>query len=167
MVMPSLVADRQFLCRKQVQALLDSHPNSSDGQIVPDVHWPLLVQFYCSGESNEPIPEELAEIIDQIRSLQLPRVPIHMEGILKLPSEIGMSIKKVHEVARMVTYVVRLIEVNNLPLDRLRIVDVGAGQVRIERTIFSLLINPCFQGVSHASTKILCSSRSNPCSGRQ
>ncbi len=134
-----LVANRQFLCHKQVQVLLSSHPNSTDGQFVPDVHWPLLVQFYRSGESNQAIPKELAEMIDQIRYLQLPRDPIHMEGILKPPSEVGMSPKKIHEVTRMATYVVRLVEVNDLPLDQLRIVDVGAGQVRIVLKIYSSL----------------------------
>lgn len=130
-----LAANHQFLCRKRVQDLLSSHPNSTDGQLVPDVHWPLLVQFYRLGESSQTIPEELAELIDKIRYLQLPRDAIHMKGILKPPSEVGMSPKKIHEVTRMATYVVRLVEVNNLPLDRLRIIDIGAGQVRLLLTI--------------------------------
>jgi hypothetical protein len=143
-----LVANHQFLCRERVQVLLSSHPNSTDGQLVPDVPWPLLVQFYRLGESNQNIPKELAELIDQIRYLQLPRDPIYMEGILKPPSEVGMSAKKIHEVARMATYIVRLVEVNNLPLDRLRIVDIGAGQVRMLLTICSSLPIFFFRDIS-------------------
>ena len=127
------MADRHFLLGSQVQALLSTHPNSLECNldIIPDVHWPLLVQFYVSDKSDSPIPQDLAKFINQIKLYRLPRTPMHIPNLLKLPSEVGMSPKKTHEVTRMVTYIVRFVHANNLLGDQLRIVDAGAGQVRV------------------------------------
>ncbi|KAF9524475.1 methyltransferase domain-containing protein [Crepidotus variabilis] len=46
-----------------------------------------------------------------------------------------MSPKKAHEVARMATYVVRLVAENRIPVDQLRLVDVGAGQGYLTRAL--------------------------------
>jgi hypothetical protein len=50
-------------------------------------------------------------------------------------NEIGMSPKKAHEVSRMARYVLETIKVNRWDTAVLRIVDVGAGQVRTFSTI--------------------------------
>lgn len=129
--LPNIVVMDRFLLGRQVQTLLSTHPNSwqCNLDVIPDVHWPLLVQLYASDHSDQPIPQDLVEIITQIKLYQLPRTPILIPDLLKLPSEVGMSPKKSHEVARMVTYIVRLIHANNLLGGQLRIVDAGAGQV--------------------------------------
>jgi hypothetical protein len=46
-----------------------------------------------------------------------------------------MSPKKAHEVSRMSTYVLRLVRENKIPEHTLRIVDIGAGQGYLTRTL--------------------------------
>lgn len=75
------------------------------------------------------LPGDLRNILDEVRRLQLDRLPISLEGDFPQIEETGMSPKKVHEVSRMVAYILQIIRINKWDPSVLRIVDVGAGQV--------------------------------------
>lgn len=79
------------------------------------------------------MPGDLRYILDEIRTPQLDRLPISLQGDLPLIEETGMSPKKIHEVSRMVAYILRIIRINGWGPSVLRIVDVGAGQVCLKK----------------------------------
>lgn len=127
--------------------LLKTHPNDGDASIIPGT-WTAsseqLARYYSRREGGDDLPESLREFIDGIRELELPRKPIDMSkgGLMDLPTKKGMSPKKFHEVQRLVTYVKTLVDgirVKSPDLseafERLRIVDVGAGQGYLTRAL--------------------------------
>ena len=85
------------------------------------------------GHNVHDIPEEICKLIQDIQRLQIPRQPIDIMGGYSsqriIADERGMSPKKIHEVSRMVAYISKLIEDLRIDPKRIRIVDVGAGQV--------------------------------------
>lgn len=105
-------------------------PGEEDNQC----HWLRLSDCFNSENTHHvhrSIPQELCELIRGIKSLQLPRRPIELHNN---PSNIifddrGMSPKKVHEVSRMVAYIAKLLDDLKIERKRVRIVDIGAGQV--------------------------------------
>jgi hypothetical protein len=130
--------------------LLKTHPNDGDTSIIPET-WTAsseqLARYYSRKEGGDELPENLKGFIDGIRELELPREPIDMpkESLMDLPTKKGMSPKKFHEVQRLVTYVKTLVdgirEKSPDPggaLERLRIVDVGAGQGYLTRALGAL-----------------------------
>ena len=117
------------------QHVLSTHPNSFAVQPdipLPAVSWPNLLA------ENPELPDSILPFLASARQLELPRSPIDID-VLPLPSEHGMSPKKAHEVARMSTYVLRLVRENNIPEQTLRIVDIGAGQGYLTRALKSHL----------------------------
>lgn len=130
--------------------LLKTHPNDGDVSIIPET-WVVptgeLARYYLRGECGDDLPEKLKGFIDRARELELPRRPIDIpERELKdLPTKKGMSPKKYHEVQRMASYVKTQVDAirEKLPdlthsLDRLHIVDVGAGQGYLTRALGAL-----------------------------
>jgi len=126
-----------FLNLDITRHILSTHPNSFAVQPdipleLPTVSWPCLIA------ENPALPDSFSQFLTTARRLQLPRSPIGIDA-LPLPSEHGMSPKKVHEVSRMSAYVLRLVRENNIPEDTLRIVDIGAGQGYLTRALKSHL----------------------------
>ena len=117
------------------QYILSTHPNSFAVQ--PDIPLPAVNWLTLLAENPAP-PDSIRRFLATARQLQLPRSPIVLDA-LPLPSEHGMSPKKAHEVARMSTYVLRLVRKNNIPEHTLRIVDIGAGQGYLTRALKSHL----------------------------
>ncbi|KAF9013365.1 methyltransferase domain-containing protein, partial [Cyathus striatus] len=152
-----------FLLDHDVQSLLRHHPNdvASNPAFAPPSRWrewwlsqnndsfflptdiPALdiwirvLRAYSSADhSLDPsIPEPIRKLVKRVRALQLPRSSVFIDGLLSTISDKGMSPKKAHEVSRMATYVVHLIRANSLDVSRLRIVDIGAGQGYLTRTL--------------------------------
>jgi hypothetical protein len=127
--------------------LLKTHPNDGDASIIPEA-WAAsseqLARYYSRREGGDDLPESLKEFIDGIRELELPRKAIDMSkgGLVDLPTKKGMSPKKYHEVQRLVTYVKTLFDGIRAKspdpseaLERLHIVDVGAGQGYLTRAL--------------------------------
>lgn len=125
-----------ILATKQVRALLYAHTNNIDDHlpldVVPNnVHWLDIIRFYNSLPTNSPLPLNLVQLINTIHHVQLPRNPITIHLPLRLNPNKGMSPKKAHEVTRMAAYIASLLTANTTDPAAVRIVDVGAGQVRI------------------------------------
>jgi len=119
-----------------VHKLLDTHPN--EFAIHPSLNlpqnWLDLILCYSGCPQNAALPTAIEALIYTIRHEQLARSPIPMK-ISPLPSEQGMSPKKAHEVSRMSEYVVQLATNLPEPASRLHIVDIGAGQGYLTRTL--------------------------------
>jgi 23S rRNA A1618 N6-methylase RlmF len=107
--------------------LISNHPNS-----LPDLHftdhWTHLVRAYDNPQGQSIIDHDVQHLIHSIRHLQLDRTPIHIHEPLNLPSVQGMSPKKAHEVSRMASYILDLLQTNNAQTSHIRIVDIGAGR---------------------------------------
>ncbi|PFH53864.1 hypothetical protein AMATHDRAFT_170291 [Amanita thiersii Skay4041] len=93
---------------------------------------------WCEQHTHNNIPQVVCNLIKELQSLQLPRKPVKInEDLLRkvILDDRGMSPKKIHEVSRMVIYISNLL--NELQLDpkRVRIVDIGAGQGYLTRTL--------------------------------
>ncbi|KAK7676371.1 hypothetical protein QCA50_020675 [Cerrena zonata] len=83
----------------------------------------------------EDIPVELRNLIDQARSLTIPRDSIPDDS-LAIPARhrtCGMSPKKAHEVLRMTGFISSLIETSELKPRH--VVDIGAGQAYLSRNL--------------------------------
>ncbi|KAK2459662.1 hypothetical protein APHAL10511_008307 [Amanita phalloides] len=88
--------------------------------------------------AHEDIPQELCELMQEIQKLQLTRRPINIDGQSSentIASDRGMSPKKLHEVSRMVAYIAKLLDDLKIERKRVRIVDIGAGQGYLTRTL--------------------------------
>lgn len=84
----------------------------------------------------ESIPQEIMDLIDVLKSTEMPRSPISLPGLNDTArsgchsARPGMSPKKAHEVDRMTAYVQTLVDSLHLPEGaKPYFVDVGAGQV--------------------------------------
>ena len=120
--------------------LLSTHPNDCDLSVIPE-SWTFsseeLAAYYTTGTGID-LPPDLKRLIDEIRTLQLPRTPLCIPHEVPLPTKKGMSPKKLHEVQRMATYVKDLVDgvfEKFRPRGRLHIVDVGAGQGYLTRAL--------------------------------
>lgn len=140
-----------FLSSRRVQSLLRTHPNDNKFEVVDPGHtwnnvdWLRLVEYYnqktwSSQQNWSDLPSDLTDFIDQIRSFELDRTPIQIQlppreiPLNPLPGY-GLSPKKQHEVERMTDYIESLLLEYQLPLTTLRIVDVGAGQGYLTRSL--------------------------------
>ncbi|KAF8635916.1 hypothetical protein AX15_000093 [Amanita polypyramis BW_CC] len=88
--------------------------------------------------AHDNIPRELCELIQEIRRLQIPRRPVDIDGYPSqniIADDRGMSPKKIHEVSRMVAYLAKLLDDLKIERRRVRIVDIGAGQGYLTRTL--------------------------------
>ncbi|KAF9454770.1 hypothetical protein P691DRAFT_754327 [Macrolepiota fuliginosa MF-IS2] len=99
--------------------------------------WLELVHYYMTGTLQIPVSPSapLRGLLDEIRTLQLDRQPITFKDTIPTIKETGMSPKKAHEVSRMAAYIFETIRVNSWSPSALRIVDVGAGQGYLTRTL--------------------------------
>lgn len=117
----------ELLSNSLPTVLVNNHPNS-----LPNLHftddWIQLVRAYGNPQCQSSIDLELLDLVHSIRLLQLDRTPIHIHNPLNLSSVQGMSPKKAHEVSRMASYILNLLQINNIRPCHLRIVDIGAGQ---------------------------------------
>ncbi|KAG2017862.1 histone acetyltransferase mst2 [Coprinopsis cinerea AmutBmut pab1-1] len=134
-------------------AILCTHPNDLDLSTLPD-SWTVpprsLLDYYMTGaldaKASDKIPDDLKNLLDSIRTLQLPRSPLNISEhwLVSLESTKGMSPKKIHEVRQMASYIKALVELNSgfrnphHPDVPLHIVDVGSGQGYLTRTLASL-----------------------------
>ncbi|KAF8798857.1 hypothetical protein BYT27DRAFT_7228159 [Phlegmacium glaucopus] len=116
-----------------VTALLNNHPNSLQPHFTYN-NWLQLVHGYNSPQCNA-IDNHLLHLIHSIHRFQLDRTPILINNPLNPPSHTGMSPKKVHEVSRMAAYILHFLQVNNIHTSHIRIVDIGAGQGYLTRTL--------------------------------
>ncbi|KAF8654608.1 hypothetical protein AX16_003520 [Volvariella volvacea WC 439] len=127
-----------FLRSRHVQYLLRTHPNDvdSDGCDLKfdGVNWLHLVNFY-NGHRGDAISPDLANLITTIQSLQIDRKPIDVPPIGPTLPVYGLTPKKQHEVDRMTAYIRDILAQNNIPTESLRIVDVGAGQGYLTRSL--------------------------------
>ena len=133
---PEKTAMAELLNDRLPTVLLNNHPN-----LLPNLHftanWTQLVRAYAGSQCLpidhdllhliHSIDHDLLHLIHSIRLLQLDRSPIHIHP-LNLPSLHGMSPKKAHEVSRMASYILDLLQINNIHTSHIRIVDIGAGQ---------------------------------------
>ncbi|TRM61166.1 methyltransferase domain-containing protein [Schizophyllum amplum] len=118
--------------------------------------WMRLLEYYCSGTQtptalqrvnirpfeyqDADIPEQLRVFIEKLRQLSLDRTPIDIHGQWHAvptiqASAVGMSPKKSHEVFRMTAYVASFIRGCGIDPATACIVDVGAGQGYLTRTL--------------------------------
>lgn len=147
----ALNATHNVLDRNDVRALLAAHPNDVEHPLDVGVDWLAIVRFYNSHHHPDPLPPHLVELINAIRHVQLPRTPINMPHPL-LPTDKGMSPKKSHEVTRMAAYIAKLLAANATDPTAVRIVDVGAGQVRYSQTVRITFLKSIL-GVSNSCAK--------------
>ncbi|XP_006462685.1 hypothetical protein AGABI2DRAFT_186564, partial [Agaricus bisporus var. bisporus H97] len=144
-----------FLISSLVQFLLRSHPNDIATNPEADIiqgccewffwcrenldGWLEIVNYYMTAcdriVRESTLPGDLRNILDEVRGLLLDRLPISLEGDFPQIEETGMSPKKVHEVSRMVAYILQIIRINKWDPSVLRIVDVGAGQGYLTRSL--------------------------------
>ncbi|KAJ7163247.1 methyltransferase domain-containing protein [Mycena filopes] len=153
--MKNLDAARQLVTSPLVSALLYTHPNNlsvsrpaypfaepwwawAAETSVPS-RWMQLLE-YCTDPAQRTewndIPEEFRQLIDQVRTLSLPRSPISIttEAPLEISSR-GMSPKKAHEVTQSVAYISNLLRSLGIDPRGVRIVDIGAGQGYLTRAL--------------------------------
>lgn len=105
-------------------------------------HWLRLSECFNSESTHHAhrgIPQELCDLIRGIKSLQLPRRPIELDNNASdiIFDDRGMSPKKVHEVSQMVAYIAKLLDDLKIDRKRVRLVDIGAGQVSDIKTDLS------------------------------
>ncbi|KAF4562590.1 hypothetical protein EYR36_003984 [Pleurotus pulmonarius] len=89
-----------------------------------------------SASWTQSFPQEITDLIDVLKSMEMPRLPISLPGFNETgrsgrhSNRSGMSPKKAHEVDRMTAYVQTLVNSLRLPEGaKPCFVDVGAGQV--------------------------------------
>ncbi|KAF7422939.1 hypothetical protein PC9H_011103 [Pleurotus ostreatus] len=149
---PSLTQLAAFLHSPFAKSLLESHPNN-----LREPHsiwarwwewskshsrWMSIAKYYAAPYWTDSIPQEITDLIDVLKSMEMPRSPISIPGLndtvrpgrTRLGS--GMSPKKTHEVDRMTAYVQSLVDSLHLPGDaKPYFVDVGAGQGYLTRNL--------------------------------
>ncbi|KAF8630866.1 hypothetical protein AX17_005225 [Amanita inopinata Kibby_2008] len=157
----------QLLTSDLVASLLNIHPNDigSDPDFQPPSSWLSWWNWAKGGISeggsqnrwnqlsdcfntedgkhdHDNVPQELCNLIQDIQRLQIPRQPINIDGHFPrnvIRDDRGMSPKKIHEVFRMVAYIANLLDELKIDRRRVRIVDIGAGQGYLTRTLKSYL----------------------------
>ncbi len=150
---PSLTQLAAFLHSSFAKSLLESHPNNLREPHAIWVRWwewskshsrwMSVAKYYaspslprCSTRWTEYSPQEITDLIDILKSMEMPRSPIPLPGLNETTrsgchsNRSGMSPKKAHEVDRMTAYVQTLVDSLHLPEGaKPCFVDVGAGQV--------------------------------------
>ncbi|KDQ25315.1 hypothetical protein PLEOSDRAFT_32713, partial [Pleurotus ostreatus PC15] len=149
---PSLTQLAAFLHSPFAKSLLESHPNN-----LREPHsiwarwwewskshsrWMSIAKYYAAPYWTDSIPQEITDLIDVLKSMEMPRSPISIPGLNdavrpgRTPLGSGMSPKKTHEVDRMTAYVQSLVDSLHLPEDaKPYFVDVGAGQGYLTRNL--------------------------------
>ena len=116
----------------------DSRPQDGN-EAENQEEWVELVKYY-NGTGIGTSYTELNKLVAQIKVLELARDPISIPSTSSnqngKQTAYGMSPKKTHEVLRMSALVESLLSPSRLPGDefgrpRMRVVDVGAGQVSL------------------------------------
>ncbi|TFK40707.1 methyltransferase domain-containing protein [Crucibulum laeve] len=130
------------------RSLLRLHPNdvASDLLFTPPDEWRPWWDLHTDIPEQPPlwsrtlswaphIPGVVRDLVLEVKRLQLPRPPVRIDALLNIVSDKGMSPKKTHEVSRMATYIIDLLRANHIDPAKVRIVDVGAGQGYLTRTL--------------------------------
>ncbi|KAF9493541.1 hypothetical protein BDN71DRAFT_1497017 [Pleurotus eryngii] len=156
---PSLTQLAAFLHSPFPNSLLESHPNNLREPHAIWVRWwewskshsrwMSIAKYYAAPYLSksqiswtDSIPQEITDLIDALKSMEMPRSPISIPGLNgtvrsgRSPPGSGMSPKKTHEVDRMTAYVQSLVDSLHLPEGaKPYFVDVGAGQGYLTRNL--------------------------------